>query len=125
MRATVDLRGLEPGLHSFHIHETGDCSADDASSAGGHFNPQDASHGSRDGAERHAGDMGNIEADNDGRVDTGLTLPGITFAGPTSILQRAVVIHGQKDDLESQPAGDSGDRVGCGVIRSAGNSSAQ
>lgn len=125
MRATVDLRGLEPGLHSFHIHETGDCSADDASSAGGHFNPQDAPHGSRDGAERHAGDMGNIEADNDGRVDTELTLPGITFAGPTSILQRAVVIHGQKDDLESQPAGDSGDRVGCGVIRSAGNSSAQ
>lgn len=125
MRATVDLRGLEPGLHGFHIHETGDCSADDASSAGGHFNPQDAPHGSRDGAERHAGDMGNIEADNDGRVDTELTLPGITFAGPTSILQRAVVIHGQEDDLESQPAGDSGDRVGCGVIRSAGNSSAQ
>lgn len=116
MRVTVDLEGLEPGPHGFHIHEVGDCSADDASSAGGHFSPQGTAHGSPDAAEQHAGDMGNIEADSDGRVDTELTLQGLAFSGPTSILQRAVVIHSKKDDLESQPSGDSGNRVGCGVI---------
>ncbi|MDO8862986.1 superoxide dismutase family protein [Haliea sp. E1-2-M8] len=125
MWVTVDLEGLEPGPHGIHIHEVGDCSADDASSAGGHFNPQDTSHGSPDAAERHAGDMGNIEADGDGRVDTELTFRGLALSGPTSILDRAVVIHLKKDDLESQPAGDAGDRVGCGVIRGESKSSAQ
>ncbi len=118
MQVTVDLRGLEPGPHGFHIHEMGDCSADDASSAGGHFSPQNGAHGSPDAAESHAGDMGNLEADQNGRVATEMTLQGVTFSGPTSILEKAVVIHSGRDDLETQPDGDSGNRVGCGVIQS-------
>lgn len=116
MLVSVDLQGMEPGLHGFHIHEVGDCSAADASSAGEHFNPGNTVHGSPDAEERHAGDMGNIEADADGRVAVELTLQGLALAGPTSILQKAVVIHSKNDDLQSQPAGDAGDRVGCGVI---------
>lgn len=130
MRIGVELEGLEPGLHGFHVHETGDCSADDASSAGGHFDPYGHDHGSPDSAEKHVGDLGNLEADADGRVATNLTVRGLAFSGPASILQKAIVIHRGQDDLASQPAGDAGIRVGCGVIRldatarapSAGNS---
>ncbi len=117
MRVIVDLKGLEPGPHGLHVHEVGDCSADDASSAGGHFSPDDNMHGSPDAARHHRGDMGNIEADHDGKVSDELSFRDLTFSGPASILQKAVVIHRNADDLESQPAGDSGDRVGCGVIR--------
>jgi superoxide dismutase, Cu-Zn family len=117
MRVAVELEGLQAGLHGFHIHEVGDCSADDASSAGGHFDPHEAPHGSPENGEHHAGDMGNIEADSDGRVDTELTFQHLAFSGPASILQKAVVIHSGEDDSETQPAGGAGDRVGCGVIR--------
>ncbi len=116
MHVAVELAGLEPGLHGFHVHEVGDCSADDASSAGGHFNPNDTLHGSPDAAEHHAGDMGNIVADDNGRVFAELTFRGLSFSGPASILQKAVVVHSDKDDLESQPAGNAGSRIGCGVI---------
>ncbi|QIB67670.1 superoxide dismutase family protein [Kineobactrum salinum] len=117
MQVTVELEGLEPGPHGLHVHEVGDCSADDASSAGGHFNPYDTPHGSPDAAEHHVGDMGNIEADEDGRVSSELAFRGLAFSGPASILQKALVIHSDKDDLESQPSGNAGERVGCGVIR--------
>ncbi|PLW84005.1 superoxide dismutase family protein [Kineobactrum sediminis] len=117
MRVEVDLQGLEPGLHGFHIHEFGDCSAPDASSAGGHYNPRDTRHGSPDDEEHHVGDMGNIEADEDGKVSTELEFFHLTFTGPTSILDKAVVIHSQEDDFETQPTGNAGARVGCGVIR--------
>ncbi|WP_370551987.1 superoxide dismutase family protein [Haliea sp. E1-2-M8] len=73
MLVKVDLEGLEPGPHGFHVHEVGDCSADDGSSAGGHFNPYDTPHGALDAGEHHVGDMGNVEADDDGRVATELT----------------------------------------------------
>lgn len=116
MRVSVELKGLDPGSHGFHVHAIGDCSADDASSAGEHFNPYDTSHGSPEGAERHVGDMGNIEADQDGRVATELTIRHLAFSGPASILHKSVVIHSKRDDLESQPSGAAGDRVGCGVI---------
>ncbi|MFO7550430.1 MAG: superoxide dismutase family protein, partial [Haliea sp.] len=125
MRVIVELEGLEPGRHGIHIHETGDCSADDASSAGGHFDPYDAPHGSPERAEHHVGDMGNMEADDEGRVATELTFKHLGFSGPASILQKAVVIHSGKDDLESQPAGDAGNRIGCGVIRMDNNTPAQ
>jgi len=117
MQVAVELEGLEAGLHGFHIHEVGDCSADDASSAGGHFDPHGAPHGSPEGAEHHAGDMGNVEADSEGRVDTTLSFQHLAFSGPASILQKAVVIHRGEDDSETQPDGGAGDRVGCGVIR--------
>lgn len=117
MRVTIELQGLEPGPHGLHIHEVGDCSAADASSAGGHFKPYDAPHGSPGAAEHHVGDMGNIEADDDGRVSSELSFRGLAFSGPASVLQKAVVIHRNADDLKSQPAGNAGARIGCGVIR--------
>ena len=118
MQVSVELTGLEPGLHGFHVHEVGDCSADDASSAGGHLEPYDAPHGSPGATPHHVGDMGNIEADQDGRVSSELRFPDLAFYGPASVLQKAVVIHRNADDLDSQPAGDAGERVGCGVIQS-------
>ncbi len=117
MLVTLDLTGLEPGQHGFHIHENGDCSAPDASSAGGHFNPYDSSHGGPDDAERHLGDLGNIEASSEGRVKTELRFAGLAFSGPASILQKAVVIHAGADDLSTDPSGNAGARVGCGVIK--------
>lgn len=117
VEVSIELAGLKPGRHGFHIHENGDCSAEDASSAGGHFSPDDEPHGDPDEEHHHAGDAGNIEADEDGRVSSELKLDDIAFSGENSIINRAVVIHEGADDLESQPAGDSGDRVGCGVIR--------
>lgn len=125
MHVAVELEGLEPGLHGFHVHEVGDCSADDASSAGGHFNPNDTLHGSPDAAEHHAGDMGNIVADDNGRVVAELTFRGLSLSGPASILQKAIVIHSDKDDLGSQPAGNAGSRIGCGVIRMDNKTPAQ
>ncbi|MDQ7039468.1 MAG: superoxide dismutase family protein [Rhodothermus sp.] len=114
IEATVS--GLTPGLHGFHIHEWGDCSAPDATSAGGHFNPTNQPHGAPDSATRHVGDLGNLEADEDGmarysRVDTVVAL-----SGPRSIIGRAVVVHAAEDDLTSQPTGNAGGRLACGVI---------
>lgn len=117
MRVNVELSGLVPGLHGLHVHAVGDCSAADASSAGGHFNPDDAPHGSPESAEQHLGDLGNVEADSDGRVSTELRVRGLAFSGPASVLQKAVIVHRKEDDFTSQPGGDSGDPAGCGVIR--------
>lgn len=116
VRVEADIQNLAPGPHGFHIHEFGDCSAPDASSAGGHFNPTDSPHGAPTDAERHVGDLGNIEAGSDStatysRVDSVLTL-----SGPNSIVGKAVVVHAGEDDLTSQPSGDAGARLACGVI---------
>lgn len=118
----VKLTGLSPGDHGFHIHMNGDCSAADGSSAGGHFNPTGAEHGAPDSAAHHVGDLGNITANDDGEVDTTLTLRGALIATePTSpndrsILGRAIIVHSGPDDLKSQPSGDAGTPVACGVI---------
>ena len=113
----VDLTGLKPGKHGFHIHETGDCSAPDAKSAGGHFNPTKQPHGAPNAAKHHAGDLGNLSADKKGHVKVTLTTTDLTVAdGPSSVVGKAVIVHGKADDLKSQPAGNSGPRVGCGVI---------
>ncbi|MEZ4267623.1 MAG: superoxide dismutase family protein [Myxococcota bacterium] len=118
----VKLSGLSPGEHGFHIHMNGDCSAADGSSAGGHFNPTKAEHGAPDAASHHVGDLGNIKADEDGKVDTTVTLRGATIAqapmtpGDHSIIGRAVIVHGGADDMKSQPSGDAGAPVACGVI---------
>ena len=113
------VTGLEPGAHGFHIHEKGDCSAPDASSAGGHFEPADDPHGSPqdppDG--HHLGDFGNITAGEDGTAEVNITDPEIRMSGPDSVIGKAIVVHAGQDDLESQPSGDAGARVGCGVIR--------
>ena len=114
----AQVTGLPPGQHGFHIHEVGDCSAPDASSAGGHLNPTGSPHGSPENSteERHLGDLGNIEAGNDtvaiySRHDQLLANSG------DSIVGRAVVVHELPDDFVTQPDGGGGARIACGVIR--------
>ncbi|MGZ3744620.1 MAG: superoxide dismutase family protein [Pseudobdellovibrionaceae bacterium] len=110
------LEGLKPGPHGFHIHEKGDCSAPDFSSAGGHFNPTHKAHGGLEAAEKHSGDMGNIIADAKGKAKLTLELSGVTIGGPEGILGKALIIHENADDLKTQPTGNAGGRIGCGVI---------
>lgn len=114
------VEGLKPGPHGFHIHEVGDCSKADFSSAGGHFNPGHGNHGaldSKDAKKRHAGDLGNLMADTKGKANAIIIVDGLTVKpGPHSILGKAIIIHNDKDDLKSQPAGNSGPRAACGVI---------
>ena len=112
----VALRGLEPGEHGFHIHERGDCSAVDFTSAGDHFNPEHAAHGDRKDSARHVGDLGNLRADSQGNVDSTFVDDQIALTGEHSIVGRAVIVHAQADDLLSQPAGNAGAREACGVI---------
>jgi Cu-Zn family superoxide dismutase len=115
VRVEVDLNGATTGIHGFHIHETGDCSAPDATSAGAHFNPSGAPHGSMSTAT-HAGDFGNLTADSSGRINTEFSTRSITVApGDRSVLGKAVLLHASPDDLTSQPSGNSGARVACGV----------
>ncbi|MFN0313489.1 MAG: superoxide dismutase family protein [Burkholderiales bacterium] len=111
------ITGLTPGLHGFHIHEKGDCSAADASSAGPHFNPGGSEHGAPDAPQRHAGDLGNLIADQTGTAIYRAEIAGISLGtDANSIIGRAIVVHGGTDDLLSQPAGNSGVRVACGLI---------
>ncbi len=116
VRVVADITGLTPGQHGFHVHEFGDCSAPDATSAGGHFNPMGQPHAGPDTTMRHVGDLGNITADASGRARLDVVLPLITFEGPNSVLGRAVIVHAKADDLRTQPTGDAGGRVACGVI---------
>lgn len=117
----VAVRGHLEGLpanstHGFHVHEYGDCSAPDATSAGSHFNPTGMSHGAPEHTERHMGDLGNVHTNNEGLVDFELVDNQLAMTGAHSILGRAVVIHAQPDDLTSQPVGNAGARILCGVI---------
>lgn len=116
IKVIADVTGLKPGKHGFHIHEYGDCSSDDAMTTGGHFNPENLKHGAPTDSIHHAGDLGNLEADADGRAHLEMTDSLISFTGPHSIIGRAVIIHGGFDDFTSQPAGNAGPRVACGVI---------
>lgn len=116
IRLQVVARGLTPGMHGFHVHEIGDCSAPDFTSAGEHFAPDGHPHGAPSGTT-HAGDLGNVEADASGTVETVMMARYVALdAGPRSIVGKAIVIHAQPDDLTSQPSGNAGDRVACGVI---------
>jgi superoxide dismutase, Cu-Zn family len=117
----VNVQGLKPGAeHGFHIHEVGDCSADDGSSAKGHFNPAGKAHGNPATTEHHAGDLPALKAGKDGRAKLDTLISGVTLGpGPTSIMGRGLVIHADPDDYTSQPAGNSGARVACGVIRAS------
>jgi len=120
VRITGTVTGLEPNSeHGFHVHEKGDCSAPDASSAGGHFNPTSQPHGNPDSPPHHAGDMHNITADAQGNAQVNVQLNGVTIStsGPNDILGKSVVVHAKADDYKSQPAGNSGGRIACGVIQ--------
>ena len=116
VRVVADMTGLTPGDHGFHIHDFGDCSAPDSTSAGGHFNPTGHEHGGPDAEKRHIGDLGNITADANGKGHYDRVDKQLTFEGPHSIIGRSVIVHEKADDLKSQPTGDAGGRVACGVV---------
>ncbi len=116
VRVVAEVSGLTPGKHGFHIHEFGDCSAADYTSAGGHFMAPGESHGAPGQSHSHLGDLGNLEADAQGNARLELVDGKFRFDGPTSILGRAVIVHAKEDDLKTQPTGDAGGRVACGTI---------
>jgi len=116
IRVVADVKGLTPGKHGFHVHDFGDCTADDASSAGGHFNPSGMPHSMPSSEKRHAGDMGNIEADKDGKAHLDYVDMAMTMTGEQTIVGRAVIVHENEDDLKTQPTGAAGARLACGVI---------
>ena len=116
IRIEAELKGLKPGVHGFHIHEYGNCLCPEGKCAGDHFNPTNAKHGGPNDAQRHVGDLGNIEADMQGNARQILDDHVITLNGPQSIIGRSIIIHEKPDDLTSQPSGDAGTRIGCGVI---------
>lgn len=117
LAVVVDLTGLPPNSqHGFHVHEHGDCSAPDASSAGDHFNPEGVPHGLPNGGERHAGDMGNLTSDENGEVHTRLVVDTMSLDGSApSPVGRAVIVHADPDD-GGQPTGNAGARIACGVV---------
>jgi len=115
VKASID--GLKPGKHGFHIHEKGDCSAHDASSAGGHFNPTNEPHAGPLDRERHVGDLGNLEADANGHATYEFLDDVLELNGLHSIIGKSVVIHADPDDLKTQPTGNSGKRISCGPIK--------
>ena len=117
VRVTAQVIQLKPNqVHGFHIHEVGDCSSGDGMSAKGHFNPYGKPHGQ--GAERHAGDLPSLKADAKGRAKLTADLDIITVTpGPASIIGRGVIVHADPDDYKTQPTGNAGARLACGVIK--------
>ena len=120
VKVVAHVEGLTAGQkHAIHIHEFGDCSSSDGASAGSHYNPEKHEHGLPDKAQRHAGDLGNLQADASGKAHLELTVNNITLAGNKNpILGRAVIVHAKPDD-GGQPVGNAGGRIACGVIGAA------
>jgi len=116
VKVVAHIEGLTPGKHGFHIHEFGDCSSKDGSSAGGHFNPATAPHGAPEAAQRHAGDMGNIEADQSGVAHLEYNDPVMKLSGHGAVIGHGMIVHASPDDLKTQPTGNAGARLACGVI---------
>jgi Cu-Zn family superoxide dismutase len=116
VKVTGKIDHLTPGKHGFHVHEAGDCTGPDAKTAGGHFNPDNMPHGGPTSAQRHVGDLGNIVADANGSAVINMVDTVIALEGPHSIIGRSIIVHAGEDDLTSQPSGDAGPRVACGVI---------
>ena len=119
VRVVVFVQGLKPGQeHGLHIHEAGDCSSGDGMSAKGHFNPLGKPHGHPGGMERHAGDLPTLKANKEGRANVQVDLDIITVApGPASIIGRGLIVHADPDDYKTQPTGNAGARIACGVIQ--------
>ena len=119
VRIIVFAQNLRPDReHGFHIHEAGDCSSGDGMSAKGHFNPHGKPHGNPSSPERHAGDLPSLKAAKNGRAKLDVVVDGITLTpGPASIIGRGLIIHADPDDYKTQPTGNAGARLACGVIR--------
>ncbi|HYD57368.1 MAG TPA: superoxide dismutase family protein [Burkholderiales bacterium] len=119
VRVIVFAQNLKPGQqHGFHIHEVGDCSSGDGMSAKGHFNPSGKPHGNPASAERHAGDLPALSAAKNGRAKLDTEVTGITVGpGPNSIVGKGVIIHADPDDYKTQPTGNAGARIACGVVK--------
>ncbi|HEY1252818.1 MAG TPA: superoxide dismutase family protein [Thermoanaerobaculia bacterium] len=118
VKAEIWIENAAPGTHGLHIHEKGDCSAADGTSAGGHFNAEGNPHAAPADAKHHNGDFGNIEIGADGKGHLEITSKNLTVKpGPDSVVGKAVVFHEKADDLKTQPTGNAGGRFGCGVIQ--------
>lgn len=112
----ANLTGVPAGTHGFHVHERGAC-GDNGAAAGGHFNPNGSPHAGPEHPIRHAGDFGNVVADEKGEVHVTFTTDALTVVdGPTSVVGRAVILHAKADDLLTQPSGNAGARIACGVV---------
>ena len=116
----LTVENLTPGEHGIHLHEKGDCSAEDGSSAGGHWNPAMTPHGKRgDGTAFHRGDIANMSVGDDGKGTLSLSISDWTIGGPdsTNVIGKSVIVHASPDDFTSQPSGNAGARVSCGEIK--------
>ncbi|KQU49852.1 superoxide dismutase [Sphingomonas sp. Leaf339] len=116
LRFTIDARGMPAGMHGAHVHMVGRCDAPDFASAGGHWNPTSMQHGTMNPQGPHTGDMPNLIVGTDGRGTLGVTVPGATMAGLLDADGSALVIHANPDDLKTDPSGNSGGRIACGVL---------
>lgn len=120
VRIKGTIAGLAPNsTHGFHVHEKGDCSAPDATSAGGHFNPEHHPHGNPASDDRHAGDMPNVVSDGKGMAKVDILDKGVTLRSgdANDIVGKAIIVHQKADDYKSQPSGDAGSRIACGIIK--------
>jgi len=117
VKVEAHVDGLASGDHGIHIHQYGDCSAPDGTSAGGHFNPAAVAHGGPEDAVHHMGDLGNLTAGDDGHgMMMDQFFQGISLTGANGIIGRTVIIQSGADDLISEPTGAAGRRLACGVI---------
>lgn len=112
---TTDITGLKKNSRlGFHIHQEGICEGPEYKTAGDHFNPHKMNHGGPENSQKHSGDMGNLQTDKEGKVEMKISLKGVTL---NEVMGKAVLIHAKADDLKTQPSGNSGSRIACGLIR--------
>jgi Cu-Zn family superoxide dismutase len=116
LRYTLDVNDMPPGTHGAHIHLIGRCDAPGFTTAGAHWNPTTMRHGTMNAQGPHAGDLPNLIVGNDGRGTLGITIPGSTMAGLLDADGAAVIVHADADDLKTDPSGNSGGRIACGVL---------
>jgi Cu-Zn family superoxide dismutase len=118
VKVVLALENVSPGDHGAHVHEKGDCSAPDAASAGGHFNPGSHPHALPTGSPRHLGDLGNITIGKDGKGTLEIVAAGANLkdSDPSSFMGRSIIVHEKKDD-GGQPTGNAGGRIGCAEIK--------